>query len=172
MKAFRFSIIIALLLTSLTCRNSDVPVEQVAAGEGYLLLDSDGQKLRIPVKEMEIYLVDPGYQDKYPEKFEISSTDLHLVGTFPMTLHVGYGEHFEKMVDRTVEIAASGNPSRRAEIDSHITIPGRTRTYVEGGTFQVTEVIKGKILRGNISLTLEGGKNLIGTFVFKATTWG
>jgi hypothetical protein len=170
MNAFGNVIIFVLLLLSFACRDR-VDVKKVAAGEGYLLLDPEGRKLKVSVKEMEIYLISPGYQDKYPETFEINGPDLELVGTFPMNVKVGYGEHFDKMIDQTIEIAASGNPRRRRNIDSHITIPGETRAYVEGGTLRVTEV-DGKVLQGDITLELEGGKTFSGTFAFTATTWG
>jgi hypothetical protein len=88
-----------------------------------------------------------------------------------MNVKVGYGEHFNKMIDQSVDIEASGNPRRRGNIDSHITIPGETRAFVEGGTLRVTEVDE-KILQGNITLDLEGGKTFSGTFAFKAITWG
>lgn len=166
----RIVIIFILSLILFACGDR-VDVKKVAAGEGYLLLDPEGRKIKIPVKEMEIYLIDPDYQDKYPETFIITGPDLELVGTFPMNVKVGYGEHFDKMIDQSVDIQASGNPRRRRNIDSHITIPGETRAYVEGGTLRVTEV-DGKILQGKISLDLEGEKTFSGTFVFKAITWG
>lgn len=169
-------IIPALIFFSLlafpACRDSDIDIQKVAAGEGYLLLDPHAQNIRVSVKEMEIYLVDPDAQDRYPEHFEITGPDLHLVGTFPMSVRVGYGEHFEEMLNRTIDIAASGNPSRRQEVDSYITLPGQSQTYVEGGTLQVTKVVKDNILQGEISLDLRGGKTLSGKFVFSATTWG
>jgi hypothetical protein len=170
MNLLRTVIIVALLVTSLACGDR-VDTKKVAAGEGYLLLDPEGRKLKVSVKEMEIYLISPGYQDKYPETFEINGPDLELVGTFPMNVKVGYGEHFDKMIDQTIDIAPSGNPRGHRNIDSHITIPGETQAYVEGGTLRVTEV-DGKILQGKITLDLEGGKTFSGTFVFKAMTWG
>jgi hypothetical protein len=170
MNALRIVIIFILLLISFACGDR-VDTKKVAAGEGYLLLDPEGRKLKVSVKEMEIYLVDPDYQDKYPETFKITGPDLELVGTFPMNVKVGYGEHFDKMIDQSVDIEASGNPRRRGNIDSHITIPGETRAFVEGGMLRVTEVDE-KILQGNITLDLEGGKTFSGTFAFKAITWG
>lgn len=170
MNSFRSVIIFVLLLVTAACGDR-IDVKKVAAGEGYLLLDPDGRKLKVSVKEMEIYLIDPDYQDKYPEMFKITGPDLELVGSFPMNVKVGYGEHFDNMVDQTVDIAASGNPRSRKNIDSHITIPGETRVYVEGGTLRVKEV-DGKILQGDITLDLEGGKTFSGTFAFKGTTWG
>jgi len=116
--------------------------------------------------------VDPDSQDQYPEKFKISGPELQLVGVFPMDIHVGYGEHFDKMLDRTVDIDASGNPSRRSEVSSFITLPGETQTAVTAGTLQVKKVIDRNILQGAISLELEGGRTLSGDFVFVGTTWG
>jgi hypothetical protein len=88
-----------------------------------------------------------------------------------MNVKVGYGEHWDKMVDQTIDISASGNPSRREDVNSHITIPGESPAFVDAGTLRVTGFDQ-NVLQGNITLELEGGKTFSGTFVFKATTWG
>jgi hypothetical protein len=68
MNALRVVFILALAFATFACRDK-VDVEKVVAGEGYLLLDPEGRKLRVAVKEMEIYLIDPAYQDKISGDF-------------------------------------------------------------------------------------------------------
>ena len=143
-----------------------------------LSLKYDGKDLPIKVEVMDVFLVDPDYESKYPETFDLRGPDLEVVGKFPMDVRVGYGEKFENMVHHTVDISESANPGGKGEKSSKLVLPGIGGIGITGGTIVVQKVLgenpsgAGKIISGRIRLDLASGGSAEGTFVFLAKTWG
>ena len=164
-------------LTGLTCCSRKPDLTQISK-EGSLSLKYDGKDVPVKVEVMDVFLIDPEYENKYPETFDLRGPDVELVGKFPMDVRVGYGEEFEKMIYHTVYISESADPEGRGEKSSKLTLPGIGAIGVTGGTIVVQKVLGqnpsggGKIISGRISLDLASGGSAEGTFVFLAKTWG
>jgi hypothetical protein len=164
-------------LTGLTCCSRKPDLAQIAK-EGMLSLKYDGKDLPIKVEVMDVFLIDPEYENKYPETFALRGPDLEAVGKFPMEVRVGYDENFENMIYHTVYISETADPRGEGEKNSKVTLPGIGAIGVTGGTIVVQKVLgqnpsgAGKIISGRIRLDLASGGSAEGTFVFLAKTWG
>ena len=142
-----------------------------------LSLEIDGQKIDLPLEQMDIYLVDSEYEDEYPESFEILGPGVVLVGKFPMGTNVGYEENYSVLSGKPIAITAQ-TADARVEKRSSLMLSGG-QVMVDGGAFVVTSIGKNEDaktpLTGSISLKLRtpsGEKTVKGTFKVRGTTWG
>ena len=144
-----------------------------------LSLDIDGRRVELPLQTMDVFLVDPDFEREYPESFEIIGPDVVLVGKFPMTMRVGYGENFSTLHGKPIAIARETVDAREPKRSSLI-LPGGGQALVEGGSFIVNRVGKGQDAKtpiaGTVTLKLRtpGGaeRTVNGTFKVRGTTWG
>jgi hypothetical protein len=172
----RYLVLLLSFVLALGCHRG--PDLKEISREGKITLQYQGKSLPLKVEVMDVYLIDPESQDKYPEKFDLHGADLQLVGSFPMEIHVGYGEKFESMVGHSVFISSSENPSGHGDAYSNVTLRDGSKINVTGGTIRVLKVHgenpagSGKIISGNLRLDLENGSSAEGDFVFVAKTWG
>jgi len=138
----------------------------------------DGKTVELPLEKMDIYLVDTDEEPDFPEVFEIIGKDVVLVGSFPLTTRVGYGEKFDQLNGKQIAITKEGGDVREPKRSS-LVLPGG-QALIESGSFTVTKVGKGydakTPLRGNVSLLLRmpdgTDKVVTGTFKVNGTTWG
>ena len=140
-------------------------------------LEWAGTNVEASLERMDIYLVD---DESYPEIFEIMGNDAVLVGEFPVSTHVGYGEDWQKIFGVPIEIRASGGDPREPKT-SWIRLNG-TQVPVSGGTIRF-ERITGKwdgsegdkTLWGTIELRIpgaDGDRTVTGKIATHAVTWG
>jgi hypothetical protein len=144
-----------------------------------LVLKVGGADVTIPVKAMNVLLFkDEEYAKQNPSVFQIEGDAVQLIGEIAAADNVDYGEHWERLINKTLTINASGEFHRDA-VDSKITLPGGPEVAVTGGTMFI-EKFSGKwsgsegdkTLSGRISLHLSDGRTLEGTFAVHAVTWG
>ena len=144
-----------------------------------LVLKVDGADVSIPLKVMNVLLFkDEEYAKQHPSVFQIEGSGVQLIGEIDAADNVDYGEHWERLVNKTLTIKASGE-FRRDAVDSKIALPGTPEIAVTGGTMFV-EKYSGKwagsdgnkTLLGKISIQLSDGRTLEGTFAVHAVTWG
>src|SRR5262245_32883670 len=144
-----------------------------------LILKVDGSDVKIPLKAMNVLLFkDEEYAKQNPSVFHIEGSGIHLIGEIAAADNVDYDEHWERLVNKTLTINASGE-FHRDSIDSKIALPGAPEIAVTGGTMFV-EKFSGKwagsdgnkTLSGKITLQLRDGRTLEGTFAVHAVTWG
>ena len=144
-----------------------------------LTLDIDGKQVELPLERMDVYIVDPDYENEYPESFEILGPGVVLVGRFPMTTRVGYSEEFGNLSGKPIAIAKETVEAREPKRSS-LVLPGGVPALVEGGSFTVSKVGSGRDaktpLGGTVTLKLRtagGGERTVnGTFKVNGTTWG
>jgi hypothetical protein len=140
--------------------------------------EGEGADADLALERMDVYLVED--DDEYPEIFEIHGADVVLVGEFPMDLHVGYGEAFEKLVGRAIPVRASGGDPR--EPKSSFVRLGGSNVPVTGGTFTI-EKLTGtwngsegdKTCWGTLELRVAGpaGERTVrGRFAVNYCAWG
>ena len=172
MNRFRHSLcrMVTMIVFAPGCSSNKTPVSDEPSR---LVFQVDGSEVELPVEVMDVYLVED--QDEYPETFQIRGDGLLLVGTFPNDLHVGYGEHWEQMVGRVINIVAEEDVRARPET-SVITLPDAAEASVAGGQFIVEKLNESprgdSLLSGKITLQVAQGKALEGTFTMIAKTWG
>jgi len=142
-----------------------------------LTLDEDGATHEIAVERMDIYLTE---DESETEIFELHGDGVTLVGEIPLDARVDYGEAFENLIGKQIEIRTQGgDPSDPKR--SKITLDGIPAT-VSAGRFTV-ERLSGKwegsegdrTLHGTIELHLrgfDGERTLRGSFGVHAVTWG
>ena len=144
-----------------------------------LVLKVGGADVRIPLKAMNVLLFkDEEYAKQNPSVFQIEGDGVNLIGEIAAADNVDYGEHWERLLNKTLTIKASGE-FHRDSVDSKIALPGASEVAVTSGTMFV-EKFSGKwsgsegdkTLLGKISLHLSDGRTLEGTFVVHAVTWG
>lgn len=144
-----------------------------------LVLQVGGADVKIPVKAMNVLLFkDEEYAKQNPSVFQIEGDGVQLIGEIAAADNVDYGEHWERLINKTLTIKAAGEFHRDA-VDSRITLPGGPEVAVTGGTMFI-EKFAGqwsgsegdKTLSGKISLHLSDGRTLEGTFAVHAVTWG
>ena len=110
----------------------------------------------------------------------IEGTDAVLVGEFPMSAHVGYGQDWKAIFGVPIAISASGGDPRDPKT-SWVRLNG-TQVPVSGGTIRF-EKITGKwdgsegdkTLWGTIELRLpgaDGDRTVTGRIATNAVTWG
>lgn len=161
---------------------ADTPLS-VKPGEWKAVLQIDNVPADFSLQIMNIYLVEE--DDRYPEAFEIVGDNLHLVGKFPMDLHVGYEEALDRLVNRPIEIMIQVGEGADYGIEnkfSTITLPGSSRQYVKSGSITFKK-LTGKsagqdgdrTLSGEITLTIDtesGPKTVTGQISVHAVSWG
>jgi len=144
-----------------------------------LVLRVDGADVSIPLKVMNVLLFkDEAYAKQNQSVFAIEGTGVHLIGEIAAADNVDYGEHWGRLINKSLTIKASGE-FHRDLVDSKITLPGTPKIAVTGGTMFV-EKYTGKwsgsdgnrTLSGKITLQLSDGRTLEGTFAVHAVTWG
>ena len=144
-----------------------------------LILKVDGADVKIPLKAMNVLLFkDEEHARQNPSVFQIEGSGVQLIGEIAADSNVDYGEHWERLINKTLTIKASGEFHRDA-VDSKIALPGAPEIAVTGGTMFV-EKFSGKwagsegnkTLTGKITLQLRDGRTLEGTFAVHAVTWG
>jgi len=140
-------------------------------------LEWAGSTVEASIERMDIYLVD---DESYPEIFEIMGDDAVLVGELPTTVHVGYGEDWQRIFGVPIAIRASGGDPRETKT-SWVRLNG-VQVPVSGGTIRF-EKITGKwngsegdkTLWGTIELRVpgaDGEKTVTGKIAANAVTWG
>ena len=144
-----------------------------------LVLKVDGAEVKIPLKAMNVLLFkDEEHARQNPSVFQVEGNGVQLIGEIAAADNVDYDEHWERLINKTLTIKASGE-FHRDSVDSKIALPGTTEIAVTGGTMFV-ERFSGKsagsdgdkTLSGRITLQLRDGRTLEGTFSVHAVTWG
>jgi len=144
-----------------------------------LVLKVDGADVKIPLKAMNVLLFkDEEHARQNPSVFQIEGSGVQLIGEIAAADNVDYGEHWERLVNKTLTIKASGE-FHRDSVESKIALPGTPELAVTAGTMFV-EKFSGKwagsegnkTLTGKITLQLRDGRTLEGTFAVHAVTWG
>jgi hypothetical protein len=167
---------LALLLAA-ACGGSDQRAgEPVAAPDGWqLVLEVDGERVVLPLARLDIYLVE---DDEYPERYELHGEGVTLAGTFPLTLHVGYEEAFERLVGRRVPVEPeSADPA--APKRSVLVLPDGRTLAVTGGWLEVERIAPGTTgdagAHGRLELRVRGDggeRELRGRFAVQLAAWG
>lgn len=170
---------LALFLAA-ACGGSDERAGEPEAGpEGWQLeLEVDGERVALPLARLDVYLVE---DDEYPERYELHGEGVTLAGTFPLTLHVGYEEAFERLVGRRVPVEpASADPT--APKRSELVLPDGRAFSVTGGWLEVERISPGTTGRagdlgahGQLELRVrgDGGELLLrGRFAVHPVAWG
>lgn len=146
--------------------------------EWALDLTVDGAPVKLPLEIMDVFLVE---EDQYPETFEMRGAGVTLVGQFPVTIHVDYGENWDRLVGQPIPISGMlDNPNVAPQ--STLQLPDLGAAQVVGGSFSV-DTVSGEFsgsdgnrtLSGTINLELQtsaGPKSVSGTFAVHAVTWG
>jgi hypothetical protein len=144
-----------------------------------MVLRVDGAEVRIPLEVMNVLLFkDEEHAKEHPSVFEVKGGGLHLIGEIAAADNVDYGEHWERLINKTLTIKASGE-FHRDTVDSKIALPGTAEIAVTGGTMFVERYTGkwsgsegNKTLSGKITLLLNDGRTVEGTFAVHAVTWG
>jgi hypothetical protein len=138
-----------------------------------LKLEIDGQPVTLPLESFDVYLTE---EDEYPETFEFRGPAVVLVGTFPRDVRVDYGEHWDVLVGKPIEILPAGD---NEDLVSSLTPPGGMPLQVLGGSFTVekigTDTEGNTPLSGRIELKVQapdGEKTIPGTFSVNGSTLG
>jgi hypothetical protein len=144
-----------------------------------VVVKADGADVRLPLKITNVLLFkDEDDAKTNPTVFEVEGDGIHLIGEIPPAANPGYEEDWKKLVGVTLTIKAAGQ-FHRDPVTSALTLPGKPEVLVTGGTMTV-ESFSGKwsgsqgdkTLKGKITLTLQDGRTLQGTFATHAVTWG
>jgi hypothetical protein len=174
--------VLALLLTSCGGGESEETIAKdraAAAANWAVIVKVDGADVKLPLEAMNVLLYkDEEMAKANPTVFEIEGKDISLFGEIPPAANPDYAEKWEKLIGVTLTIKTSGE-FHRDVVESKLTLPGKPPVAVTGGTM-TTESISGKwsgstgdkTLKGRITLTLQDGRTLQGTFAVHAITWG
>src|SRR5262245_48767847 len=152
---------------------------EVAKASWALVLKVDGTDVRIPLQVMNVLLFkDEDYARENPSVFEIEGSGVHLIGEIAAADNVDYGEHWERLINKTLTIKPSGQ-FHRESVASKIVLPGQAEVTVTGGTMLIEKYAGtwsgsegNKTLSGRIRMQLADGRTLEGTFAVHAVTWG
>lgn len=176
----RFIPLLPLILAACGSDEESAAKDRAASQAGWaLVLKVDGADVRLPLKVMNVLLFkDEAYAKQNPSAFHIEGEGVALIGEIAAADNVDYGEHWDRLIGKTLTIKASGE-FHRDPVESALTLPGKTELKVTGGTM-VPQSIKGKwtgsegnkTLSGKIKLQLQDGRTLEGTFSVHAVTWG
>jgi hypothetical protein len=171
------------VLCAAGCGSSEDPAAakdgESSRAAGTLVLRVDGADVKIPLKAMNVLLFkDEEYAKQNPSVFALEGNGVHLIGEIAPADNVDYDEHWERLVNKTLTIKASGQ-YHRDPVASKIALPGTSEIAVTGGTMLV-EKFSGqrsgaegdKTLSGKITIQLADGRTLEGTFAVPAVTWG
>lgn len=146
--------------------------------EWALNLTVDGVPVKFPMEVVDVYLVE---DDAYAEAFEIQGQGVTLVGAFPLSIHVDYGDNWDVLKGQAITISSRvDNP--RITSESFLDLPIKGRALVTDESFTVEKVPgvypapDGHLtLSGTIRLevkTASGSSSLSGTCAVHAATWG
>ena len=178
--------LLVLALTLLCAAGCSMSEEEAAAKDREsskatwaLVLRIDGGDVRIPLQAMNVLLFkDEEHAKQNPSVFHIEGSGVRLIGEIAAADNVDYGEHWERLINKTLTIKASGE-FHRDSVDSKIALPGRPEVAVTAGTMFVEHYTGkwsgsegNKTLSGKITLQLSDGRTLEGTFAVHAVTWG
>jgi len=177
---FRWTVVSVLLFvlgrSAIRNRNgAEDTAPPVPDTEQQIVLQDEHGRVPFAVDRLNVYLTE---DEKYPESFEFEGDDISLVGTIPVSLHVGGDENWHALVGQTISLSRSIDDSS-VDSGSYIRIPGESLVPVIGGDFTVRAVGEGgnakTPLTGEIRLrcmTPAGEREYRGTFQVKGTTWG
>ncbi|HZE96675.1 MAG TPA: hypothetical protein VE981_06600 [Planctomycetota bacterium] len=135
--------------------------------------------VRIPVEAMNVLLFkDEEVAKSTPTVFEVQGQGVSLIGEIPPAANPGYDEKWEKLIGVPLTIKSMGDFGRDV-VESHLGMAGKLEMKISSGTMTV-DSISGKwsgsqgdkTLKGRITLTLQDGRTLQGTFATHALTWG
>jgi hypothetical protein len=74
-----------------------------------LVLGVDGAEVKIPLKAMNVLLFkDEEYARQNPSVFQIEGSGVQLIGEIAASDNVDYGEHWERLINKTLDIKVSG----------------------------------------------------------------
>lgn len=123
---------------------------------------------------MNIYVTDPVAAAQYPEAFEIFGENVHLLGTFPLEMRIGYESDFNRLLNNPIDIKMQLINAQDYKIGnrfSTIVLPELGRKHVKG---QITfRKLTGQTTGRDGDLTLSGEIILeIGTGSAKKTLAG
>ncbi|MBZ0167208.1 MAG: hypothetical protein K8I00_10420, partial [Candidatus Omnitrophica bacterium] len=123
---------------------------------------------------MNIYVTDPVAAAQYPEAFEIFGENVHLLGTFPLEMRIGYESDFNRLLNKPIDIRMQLINAQDYKIEnrfSTIVLPDIGRKHVKG---QITfRKLSGQTTGRDGDLTLSGEITLeIGTGNNKKTLTG
>ena len=172
--------LLALLLSACNSEEETAAKDREASKATWaLVLNVDGAAVRLPLEIMNVLLFKSDeYAKQNPSPFEIEGAGVHLIGDIAPADYVDYGEHWGRLVGKTLTIKASGR-FHREDVESKITLPGKPEIAVTGGSMFVEKYAGkwsgsqgNKTLSGKIRLTLYDGRTLEGTFAVHAVTWG
>lgn len=158
----------------------DVAKDRAASAAHWaVILKVDGADVRLPLKVMNVLLFkDDEYAKSHPSAFEIEGEGISLIGEIAAADNVDYGEHWERLIGKTLKILSAGE-FHRERVESKLTLPGKPEAIVSDGSMLVEKVTGkwsgsqgNKTLSGKITLTLQDGRTLQGTFAVHAVTWG
>ena len=128
-----------------------------------LVLDVDGQEVRMPLDMMNVYLSE---NKNFHETFDLNSPVdydsedeneppyVQLSGKFPLDLRIGSSEHWELLFGKPIEISRYGG-DRRLPHPSTLKLPDQPRRQVVGGTVTFEDIYYARI-RSNTSPTISG----------------
>jgi hypothetical protein len=169
-----FYLVIFVSALNLRCSGNDA--SDVIIPEWNLTLNVDGGEVRVPLEVFNVYLVE---DETFPEVFELLGAGVALVGVFPSDIHVGYGDDWEALFNKSISIKPYGGYYLEPK-NSVITLPGKPVMKVLGG-FLIAEKVTGKhadldmTLWGRVNLLVQtpgGERNFEGTFAVYCVTWG
>lgn len=170
---------VATALLSTSCGMADTEATAAAArakAQETWKLSLDGAE-PLALERMDIYVVE---DDSDPEIFKLYGDEVTLVGEFPLSLHVGYEEDFERLLGTTITLDAEGGDPADPE-SAFVTVDG-TRLSVVGGSLKF-EKLTGKwdgsegdkTLWGTVELQVggdDGQRTLRGSVAVHVVTWG
>jgi hypothetical protein len=171
----------ALLTASCGGSSEENMAKEVAASKATWLLtvNVDGAEVKLPLGVMNVLLFKNEEDAKQiPSTFEIVGGGVHLLGEIPAESDVGYGEKWENLVGKTLTVKPSGE-FHREPVESTLTLPGKAAMKVLSGSLAPGSV-KGKwsgsngdkTISGRITLLLQDGRTVEGTFAVHGVTWG
>ncbi|HSG30243.1 MAG TPA: hypothetical protein VLB82_01730 [Thermodesulfobacteriota bacterium] len=168
--------IINLLFSA--CSSGDSGKPNRDPSQWKITLDIDGEEVILPLKVMDVYLVE---DENYPESYYIKGNGVSLLGNFPDGVHVGYGEKWDKLFDEIIQISEEGVDPYNTRA-SQISLPGNPDLLITDG-YIVFSKLTGKYsgssgdltIHGTISLTVDssgGEQTYEGTISVQCVSWG
>jgi hypothetical protein len=177
----RSIVVLCLLLASCGGSSEENAAKDVAASKPTWLLTMtvDGAEVKLPLEVLNVLLFkDEEDAKEIPSVFEIVGSGVHLIGEIPAANNVGYVEKWENLIGKTLTVKPSGE-FHRDPVESTLTLPGKAALKVLSGSL-VPDAVKGKwsgsngnkTISGRITLLLQDGKTVEGTFAVHGVTWG
>jgi hypothetical protein len=149
--------------------------DAVEAANQRIVLELGGQEVQLPLEHFNVYLVETKGE---VESFEMRGPDVVLTGEFPAGVQVDYEENWKVLLQRTMDIGASGGDPSDPTF-STITLPALGACRVVGGSFVIETIGEGKDAKTPLSGTCtircetpQGPKTIEGRFAVNGTTWG